>query len=61
MDHLNVEEGRGVSLKVFDESSYQVLRLSAACTDEESPSPVNVTKDLLFSGELLRISLSQLG
>src|SRR5512136_798031 len=61
MDHLDIEEGRGVTFHVFDESSYQVLRLSAACTDEQPIAPVNVREYLFFRSELLRISLSQLG
>jgi len=61
MNHLDIEECHGVGLNVLHESPDEVLRLSAACTYEESPASMNVTEDILFRGELLGKSLSQLG
>ena len=59
LEHLGVEERRGVGGDEPGQRLDQVLRLAAGGADEDPVAAVDVTEDLGFGGELLRVSLAE--
>jgi len=59
VNQLGVEEGFGMAPDIVDQGLDQILGLTAACADEDAISGMDVAKDLLLRGKLLRIHLPE--
>jgi len=55
MDYFGVEKGLGVRLYITDQTLDQMLGFGAGRADEDGVPPVDVTEDLRFRDEFIRI------